>query len=434
MLLLSSRSYYLVPIVFRQKSTLQSLHEEALLFDSTVTDASSSVAPTDSRSVVSKSGSTQSTHKREHVKQHASAPPAGRGKPRPTKRTTTCSDDENVRSATEVPPVEFRLSGLKSTISVYDPVLDMIISRREAGRDVRATEDEQHRRRMLAPALPTPSGRAMSTDAAKRRLCRRLRGSGMGMLSLRAVQQAYDTREKAEHRAARAGRVQSMREQRESARHQRELYISDRRNKVRRQREQERLRFAEQHEKSEMQHLQDLQQSVERRSVASQHGAEMREARTFVNDFAVQNTSVSTALARHDRLAKRDDVMQDRLDTVLTRKEMEQEQQEVVRRYLEHRQLMRQTETAMSRAVLDTRILQEASERVLEARSRVEHVKARSAHAEAYAPALPSITSVDVAASHANSPRRRQGTLRKWAGNSHAGVKGGVSARLAVGT
>ena len=394
------------------------------------------MAPTDSRSVASKSGSTQSTHKREREKQHASAPPAGRGKPRPTRRAPGTGDEEegNVRAATEVPPVEFRLSGLKSTISVYDPVLDMIISRREAGRDVRATEDEQHRRRMLAPSLPATSGRATSTDAAKRRLCRRLRGSGMGMLSLRAVQQAYDTRAKAEHRAARTGRVQSMREQRESARHQRDLYISDRRDKVRRQREQERLRFAEQHERSEMQHLQELQQSVERRGVASQLGAEMREARTFVNDFAVQNTSVSTALARHDRLAKRDDVMADRLDTVLTRKEMEQEQQEVVRRYLEHRQLMRQTETAMSRAVLDTRILQEASERVLEARSRVEHVKARSAHAEAYAPALPSITSVDVAASHAASPRRRQGTLRKWAGDSHAGVKGGVSARLAVGT
>lgn len=413
-----------------------SLHEEALLLDSTSNDASES--PCDVRTIVSRSVSLQTTHGRQREKQNAaSAPAAGRRNRGVSNKASAVSVKQpgngNDGTATEVPSVEFRLSGLKSNINVYDPMMDMIISRREAGRDVRASENEQHRRRMTEQST-TRASMQSTTEAAKRRLRRRLRGSGMGMLSLRAVQQAYDSRDKAESEAERAGRVHSIREQRNAGYHQRQAHIDDRRRSVRRQRELDRLRAAELQERSEQRHLQDLQQSVERRSAASQRGAELREERSFVNDFAVQNTSVSTALARHDRLAKRDDVLQDRFDTVVTQKQMEQEQQEVVRRYLEHRQLMRQTETAMSRAVLDSRILQEASERVHEARSRVEHVKARSAHAESYAPALPHITSVDVIASHTNK-RKRPGTLRKWAGSSQATMEGGLSERLAaVGT
>ena len=43
---------------------------------------------------------------------------------------------------------------------------------------------------------------------------------------------------------------------------------------------------------------------------------------------------------------------------VSTLRNTEQEQQETVKKYMEHRQLMRQTETAMARAALDTRMLQ----------------------------------------------------------------------------
>lgn len=43
---------------------------------------------------------------------------------------------------------------------------------------------------------------------------------------------------------------------------------------------------------------------------------------------------------------------------VQTLRSVEVEQQETVKKYMEHRQLMRQTETAMARAALDTRMLQ----------------------------------------------------------------------------
>ena len=381
----------------------------------------------------SKPCSSRTIHARE--KHHSSAPAAGRTSRRSVVRTSAVSarhsDGDNDSTPIEVPVVEFRLSGLRSVISVFDPLLDMIISRRESGRDVRACEDEHHRRRQVESSTVRASIRSNTTDGAKRRMCRRLRGCGMGMLSLHAVQLAYESRAKAESQALRAGRIHSLREQRDIGRHQRRIYIEDRRSVARTERELDRRRLAELQEKRDTRQRRDHQQAGERRSAASQRGVAIREDRSFVNDFALQNTSVSTALARHDRLAKRDDVLQDRLDTVLTQREMDQEQLDVVKRYLEHRQLMRQTETAMSRAVLDSRILQEASERVLEARSRVEHVKARSAHAQTYAQTLPSIASVDVFADHV-SKQKLQGTLRKWAGSSQAAAPTGPPSQMTL--
>ena len=47
-------------------------------------------------------------------------------------------------------------------------------------------------------------------------------------------------------------------------------------------------------------------------------------------------------------------------------KDMEREQQEIVKKYLQHRKMLRQTENAMARAALDTKMLQDANDRVYE--------------------------------------------------------------------
>ena len=111
-----------------------------------------------------------------------------------------------------------------------------------------------------------------------------------------------------------------------------------------------------------------------------------------MNEFAIQNTSISNALLRHDRHALLEDKEQERVDAYKVLRESEKEQQDIVRRYLEHRQLMRQTEGAMQRAALDTKMLQEANDRLMEAKSRVAQQKARSATVEAFSK-LPSAES-----------------------------------------
>jgi hypothetical protein len=110
-----------------------------------------------------------------------------------------------------------------------------------------------------------------------------------------------------------------------------------------------------------------------------------------MGDFNTQNTSVSNALLRHDRQARNEDKHQEKSEQVRSLRYLEKDQHDVVNKYMEHRQLMRQTETAMQRAALDTKMLQEANDRIMEARGRVEQLKQRSATVEQFYP-LPSVS------------------------------------------
>lgn len=58
-------------------------------------------------------------------------------------------------------------------------------------------------------------------------------------------------------------------------------------------------------------------------------------------------------------------------------KDIEREQQEIVKKYLQHRQLMRQSENAMTKAALDTKMLQDANDRVFEVSTMTVHFVCR---------------------------------------------------------
>lgn len=50
------------------------------------------------------------------------------------------------------------------------------------------------------------------------------------------------------------------------------------------------------------------------------------------------------------------------IEKVEAMKDLEREQQEIVKKYLQHRKMLRQTENSMARAALDTKMLQTASD------------------------------------------------------------------------
>ena len=86
---------------------------------------------------------------------------------------------------------------------------------------------------------------------------------------------------------------------------------------------------------------------------------------------------------------------------------------------MEHRTLMRQTESAMSRATLDTRMLQEANDRILHARTRVAQQKAKSANVTA---ALPTTSpSLPPVVDHRMGRHNLQ-DLRRWNADLHMSV------------
>ena len=203
-----------------------------------------------------------------------------------------------------------------------------------------------------------------------------------------------------------------MKEQREAGKHRIKLYKEEQRNKTLNQRVGDHKKLAETLDKRNILRLSYLDKRGEHRHRTSLVSRERRKEVTFVHDFNIQNTSVSNALLRHDRQAKLEDKMQGNVALVSSYKSAEKEQQEIVKKYMEHRTLMRQTESAMSRATLDTRMLQEANDRIMQARSRVAQQKAKSVNVTAALPATKSPSLPPVVQRFADGQRTRG--LQRW--------------------
>ena len=213
----------------------------------------------------------------------------------------------------------------------------------------------------------------------------------MGLSCLWAVNQAYNDRTKAEKQAAKLESVLNKREERDTARQRIRLFNDERKTSSNRQFETDKKRVQDSREKQQSARLEQHKSARLARVQSEQLRRARKTTDKFTAEFTIQNNSVSKALIRHDRQARVEDQAQERVDEYNKTKFAVRDQQDVVNKYLEHRQLMRQTETAMNRAALDTKMLQEANDRLIQAKSRVAQIKARSATVEAFYP-LPSST------------------------------------------
>ncbi|XP_077986870.1 uncharacterized protein LOC144441193 [Glandiceps talaboti] len=295
-------------------------------------------------------------------------------------------DDESSRK------VVFRLKGMKPLVVDTDPLQDMLISRREAARDVKEAERAYIMKR---ESLPKPTLPPKKKHNADQRLFSRVQGT-MGMSSLRAVQQAYKDRQDAEKMAAKMDFVMALREQREHAKNRIRGYLDEKRAVAQQQHEREVNKMADMLEKQEIIRKEEIQQNREMRSRSSEFKQRRHTDSLFLTDFNSQHTSVSNALLRHDRQAKREDIFHERQDLLQGLKDSQRQQQDLVKKYLEHRKLMRQAHAAVERATLDTRLLHETNEKMMEARSRVTQQKQKTKTVQAFYPLPKSASSLSV--------------------------------------
>ena len=297
----------------------------------------------------------------------------------PTPETDRKEEEE------DIPLINFRLRGIKKEVRYVDPMTDLIMSKRELGHEVRMAESIYHKQadNVVKPIIQRKKISDLQRYA-------KLQGN-MGLSCLRAVQQAYKDRNIAERTAIRSENVMRMKDQRDAAKDRTKMFYEEKRRYVLKDRELEQKKILDTMEKRELMQLNHYEKKNERKLLTSHFARHRKGELTFISDFNVQNTSVSNALMRHDRQAQQEDRLQEKADIVLSQKSVEKEQQEIVRKYLEHRQLMRQTESAMARASMDTRMLQEANERLMQARTRVAQKKARQTNVSNSQGGLPSI-------------------------------------------
>lgn len=282
----------------------------------------------------------------------------------------------------DVQITEYRLRGVKPDIIYIDATTEMILAKQEAGRFVRDAEDEIH---MRARELTKPKILPRRNIGTNQRLFARIHGT-MGISSLLAVHQAYRDREKAEQTASKMEHILNMRDERDRAKERIRIHNDEKRNQALRKRDQERAQMLQELEKKEMRRIHYLEKRGDIKAKSSDMMRSFKADFTFITEFSNQHTSVSNALMRHDKQAKQEDDVNVKSDFVSHQRMSKTENQEVVKKYMEHRQLMRQTESAMARNSLDTRMLQEANERIMEAKSRVAQQKARRDTVQAFYP------------------------------------------------
>lgn len=268
----------------------------------------------------------------------------------------------------------FRLSGLRPPIQKTDPLREMLISKQEAGKDVREAAREIEKRAAEEPKKVVTKRQTVTTD---QRLFIRTHGT-MGLACLRAVQHAYRERERADTVSSKAITVAQMREDREQAKERVKVFKQEYKEASLRRRVRDGVRTAEALKERQAKEVIEHERLSTARAVTAEQLKSRRADWAFISDFNCQHTSISNALQRHDRASQRDERVQEIEDTVRKGKEVSQDQQALVRRYMEHRQLLRQAETAMARAELDAHLTREASQRKAAAKERVAQIKARN--------------------------------------------------------
>lgn len=273
----------------------------------------------------------------------------------------------------DVQITEYRLRGIKPDVMYIDATTEMILAKQEAGRLVRDAEEEIHNR---ATHFSKPKITPRKSVNTNQRMFARVHGT-MGISSLLAVHQAYRDREKAEQTAAKMEHILNMRDERDRAKERIKIHNDEKRNMALRKRDAERAQMLDALERKEMKRLNYLEKRNDLKAKSTDLNRSYKTDFAFITEFNNQHTSVSNALMRHDKQARTEDNIAVKTDLVQNLNTVKTEQQEVVKKYMEHRQLMRQTESAMARASLDTRMLQEANDRLFEAKTRVAQQKAR---------------------------------------------------------
>ncbi|CAD5121284.1 DgyrCDS9815 [Dimorphilus gyrociliatus] len=269
----------------------------------------------------------------------------------------------------------FRLRGFKPVRNKLNPTAQLLIDKRNAGLDVRHGMSEAHeaidKKLFIKPVSKKKQKSGESSQMVKKLF------EDSSFSCLRAVHTAYSDRQKAEKLAHQLEVVMSMKEEREAARRRVKAAQEQKRTNALIWRERELKSLQESLQKRQELHRTALMRATAHRSKSTAISRFRQRERTFVSDFAVQNTSVSNALMKHDRSTVKEDQLHSKSEMVSAYRQQTAEQAAIVQRYLEHRQLLLQNDRALSRANIDAKMLQEANSRLGEARDRVQKLKNR---------------------------------------------------------
>ena len=193
---------------------------------------------------------------------------------------------------------------------------------------------------------------------------------------LRAVDKAYLDRTIAEKNQTKAQMIQKYKENKEFTTQQVNYYKEERLREIQKIRDRDKLQQTIAKRRFDLDRIQTREQVQETKSKLKDINVDRRKDVYLAVDFNKQHLSVSKALQKHEYNISREQQLKRNTSYVDKQRASTVEQQEIVRKYLEQRNILKISQTITDRQKIDSQVLQDANDRLLSAKKRVSRLKA----------------------------------------------------------
>ena len=282
------------------------------------------------------------------------------------------SDDE---LKSEAPT--FRLPTLRANNTIIKSkdtlVLDMVKEKYVGFNSVRQIEAEAHKQmKILKSTIPfTAKNQFLTND---QRFFQKIYGN-MNLGSITAVDTAYQERNVSDAKQALKKKVEHLKENKKNSHQQIEYFKEDHVREAKKSLSQQ-LEVLEMAHKKSQDELLLLQQNVKEKK---DRNLEIRKKRKrnflLAIDFSKQHLSVSKALQKHEFLTFKEQRLKKNADIVSQYQSKKEQQAEIVKRYIEQRNLLRHLQASNDRKMIENRLKDDQEMEEFEAKKRVEYLR-----------------------------------------------------------
>lgn len=225
------------------------------------------------------------------------------------------------------------LYGYRAVLHKTDPITDMLLSRRQVGKDLRRDISELHSQKPSPKKLPHPR---LPMVTAEQRLLDRCH-AGVDLEVFNIIERANRARERDEAQRKMAEHVIQAQARREEAREYRDVFMEDRRKEALRRREQEQTELQDALLRLKADWNRDLQAARERHALHQEKRKLQRQEQAKVNDFCCRHLSLCKVIASQQARQRRALTMQERQSLVASTRQHVARQKQLIQNYLMRR-------------------------------------------------------------------------------------------------
>ncbi|XP_069594377.1 leucine-rich repeat and IQ domain-containing protein 3 [Ranitomeya imitator] len=266
--------------------------------------------------------------------------------------------------------IQFGVFGKKVIVYISDPK-DITISNEKSAEDIRRSIQHIH------------SAIQAKREAAKLRKdqpCARRSARGkhlIKLLSLCAIDKAYENREKYDSLMKNRNLVMKMHDDRKRAKYNIGEFLGNKTKVAVDQHAMDSLTIQQQAQGNILDNSNFMDKVKYRHRQFCKQKEAKRSEHLLAKEFNLHHLSVTKTLIRHDRMIRSQEEMKEKIGQVQALKEDHERQKEFTKCIQEHRQLVLQIENASEKVALGSAVLQNANDRLHEARAHVTTMKGR---------------------------------------------------------